>query len=90
MKSTFWSELFFTETVSFFGGGGVPQKIPKLKVSDFDEIWYLGVFEGADFKDCILFSVKSCSGAHSGFFWSPCPLPQIVEIQSLSDFDEIW
>ena len=31
-------------------------------LSDFDEIWYSGVFEGADFKSRIHFSVESFSG----------------------------
>ena len=32
---------------------------------DFDEIWYMGVFEGADFKNRIHFFVES----FSRFFW---------------------
>ena len=36
-------------------------------LSDIEEIWYLGVFEGADFKNRIHFSVNSCSGGHSRF-----------------------
>ena len=31
-------------------------------LSDFDEIWYMGVFEGADFKNRIHFLVESFSG----------------------------
>ena len=28
-------------------------------LSDFDEIWYIGVFEGADFKNRIYFYVRT-------------------------------
>ena len=45
-----------------FFGGGPPKSDRKLKLSDFDEIWYPGVFEGADFKNRILFIVESFSG----------------------------
>ena len=31
-------------------------------LSDFDEIWYMGVLEGADFKNRIYFFVESFSG----------------------------
>ena len=37
-----------------FLGAEPPKRDRKLKLSDFDEIWYPGVFEGADFKNRIL------------------------------------
>ena len=56
MGSKFMSEYFFTKKLMFFGGGA-PKIDRKLKLSDFDEIWYPGVFEGADFKNGIHFVV---------------------------------
>ena len=32
------------------------------RLSDFDEIWYVGVFEGADFKTRIYFYVETFPG----------------------------
>ena len=52
---------FFDQKTCFFGGGA-PKSDRKLKLSDFDEIWYPGVFEGADFKNRIHFYVESFVG----------------------------
>ena len=58
MTSKFRSELFLTKKLRFFGAG--PQKMTEIEsLSDFDEIWYPGVFEGADFKNRILFYAES-------------------------------
>ena len=54
MGSKFWSEQFLTKKLMFFGKSG-----RKLKLFDFDEIWFPGVFEGADFKNRIHFYVES-------------------------------
>ena len=43
----------------FFFGGGPPKSDRKLMLFDFDEIWYPGVFEGADFKNRIRFYLES-------------------------------
>ena len=52
------SEHFLAKKLMFFGGGA-PKSDRKLKLSDFDKIWYPGVFEGADFKNRIHFYVES-------------------------------
>ena len=44
-----------------FFGGRSPKNDRKLKLSDFDEIWYPEVFEGADFKNGVHFVVESFS-----------------------------
>ena len=45
---------FLVQKTHVFWGAGPPKSNRKLKLSDFDEIWYPGVFEGADFKNRIL------------------------------------
>ena len=52
---------FFDQKNLCFLGAGPPKSDRKLKLSDFDEIWYPGVFEGADFKNRIHFFVESFS-----------------------------
>ena len=48
---------FFLPKNLCFLGAEPPKSDRKLKLSDFDEIWYPGVFEGADFKNRIHFPV---------------------------------
>ena len=59
MGSKFWSEHFLVQKNLCFLGAEPPKSDRKLKLSDFDEIWYPGVFEGADFKNRIHFYVES-------------------------------
>ena len=44
-----------------FFGGTSPKNDRKLKLPDFDEIWYPEVFEGAGLKNCTHFVVESFS-----------------------------
>ena len=57
-----------------FLGVEPPKSDRKLKLSDFDEIWYPGVFEGADFKNRIHFHVESFVGSLIVGFWGPLSL----------------
>ena len=50
---------FFDQKNLCFLGAEPPKSDRKMKLSDFEEIWYLGVFEGANFKNCIHFYVES-------------------------------
>ena len=53
---------FFDQKTYVFWGW-VPQKMTEIEsLSDFDEIWYPGVVEGADFKNRIHFYVESFVG----------------------------
>ena len=66
-----------------FFGGGAPKSDRKLKLSDFDEIWYPGVFEGADFKNRIHFYVESFFSMSVVGFWGPLtPYLKVVKIES--------
>ena len=72
--------FFSLKNVMFFGGGP-PKSDRKLKLSDFDEIWYPGVFEGADFKNRIHFYaivdiIFSTWGSDSWFLGSPDHFPK--------------
>ena len=51
---------FFDQKTYVFWGAEPPKSDWKLKLSDFNEICYPGVFEGADFKNDIHFYVESC------------------------------
>ena len=67
MGSKFRAELFLNKKRMFFGAES-PKSDRKLKLSDFDEIWYPGVFEGADFKNRIHFHGEPFfSGSIVGF-----------------------
>ena len=60
IMSKFWSELFWPKKLRFFGGGGGGVSPTEIEIlSDFDEIWSLGVFEGADFKNRIKISGRT-------------------------------
>ena len=54
----FGPNIFCPKNLCFLGAEP-PKSDRKLKLSDFDEIWYPGVFEGADFKNRIHFYVES-------------------------------
>ena len=66
-----------------FLGAEPPKSDRKLKLSDFDEIWYPGVFEGADFRNCIHFYVESfCRWMSVVGFWGPLSISlKVVEIE---------
>ena len=49
----------FLRKIFCFLGAEPPKSDRKLKLSDFHEIWYPGVSEGADFKNRISFYVDS-------------------------------
>ena len=90
MGSKFWSEHFFAKKLMFFGDGA-PKKWPKTKVVRF---WWNLVprgFRGCWFQKSHPFSrVIIIWRSIVGFLGAPSPPPKIVEIESLSDFDEIW
>ena len=79
MTSKFRSELFLAKKTYDFWGW-VPQKMTEIEsLSDFDEIWYIEVFKGADFKNCIYFYVYIAYGimykGHMGYVmavWGAC------------------
>ena len=67
-------------------GVGPPKSGGKLKLSDFDENRYPGVFDVADFKNRTHFIVESFSGFIVGF-WGPLSFSlKVFEIQNMSDF----
>ena len=90
MGSKFWSEHFFDKKLMLFGDGA-PKKWPKTKVVRF---WWNLVprgFRGCWFQKSHPFSrVIIIWRSIVGFLGAPSPPPKIVEIESLSDFDEIW
>ena len=61
MGSKWRPELFWPKTYVFWGGA--PKSDRKLKLSDFDEIWFPRLFDGTDFKNGINFVVTSLLGA---------------------------
>ena len=77
-----WDGTFFGQKVMFFLGAEPPKSDRKLKLSDFDEIWYPGVFDGPDFKTRIHSYVESFFRVYR-WFWGPLSFSQkIVEIES--------
>ena len=73
---------FFGQKNLGFLGVKPPKSDRKLKLSDFDEIWYPGVFEGADFKNRLIFTWNHFLGSESWFLGSPVLLPKSCEIES--------
>ena len=59
MVPKFWSDHFVTKNLCFLGVGPPKNDRNRNFLSDFDEIRYIGVFEGADFKNRIYFYVRS-------------------------------
>ena len=73
-----------------FFGGGAPKSDRKLKLSDFGEIWYPGVFEGADFKNRTHYtnerselSVLQCGPA--GFFFNASIRPSVCPVSHVDE-----
>ena len=59
----FCYEHFLPRKLGFFGGELPPKSGRRLNLSDFDEIWHLGVFECAAFKYRIHFDGQSFPGS---------------------------
>ena len=73
IASKFWSEHFLTKKLSFWEW--VPPKSDrKPKLSDFDEIWYWGVSEGADFKNRLKILVRTIFGQKTSTENQSCPI----------------
>ena len=59
-RQNFGTNIFSPKNLCFLGVRP-PKNDRKLKLSDFDEIWYPEAFEGADFKNGTHFVVESFS-----------------------------
>ena len=57
--------------------------------SDFAEIWYTMVFEGAEYEYGVKILVRTFFDQKTYVFWGRSP-PKSDRKLKLSDFDEIW
>ena len=88
--SKFWSEHFCPKNLCFLGAEP-PKSDRKLKLSDFDEIWYPGVFEGADFKNRIHFYVGIIFSRSVVGFWGPLSyFPKSCRNRKLDRFERMF